>query len=86
MANNRADSHKKMKIWQVSREMSPLAEAGGIKDVVAGLSKVLAEEHHDVTVILPMYRFLLDYSKDPPAAEFHLEISGWCENVGVYKV
>lgn len=86
MVNNQAISQRKMKIWQVSREMSPLAEAGGIKDVVAGLSKSLADEKHDVTVVLPMYRFLLDHCVHLPVADFHLEISGWNENIGVYEV
>jgi len=61
-----------LNIWQISREMSPLAEAGGIKDVVYGLSRALVQSGHEVTVVLPMYRFLERKSYSEPLAVFPL--------------
>jgi len=52
--------------------MSPLAEAGGIKDVVYGLSRALVQSGHEVTVVLPMYRFLERKSYSEPLAVFPL--------------
>lgn len=80
------DFPEKLNIWQVSREMSPLAEAGGIKDVVAGLSKALAEEGHSVTVVLPLYRFLLKYGKGNPLVNIELNVGGLKETASVYAV
>ncbi len=45
-------------IWHISREYGGIAEAGGIKDVVAGLAKSLAAEGIPTTVVLLLYGFL----------------------------
>ena len=44
-----------MKIIHISSEFSPFAKAGGLGDVLHGLSKKQAEDEHEVTVILPKY-------------------------------
>ncbi|MBB6479101.1 glycogen/starch synthase [Spirochaeta isovalerica] len=73
-----------MNIWQVSREMSPLAEAGGIKDVVYGLSRALVSLGHEVTVVLPMYRFLEDKSYCDPLVSFPLRGRKGDEQISLY--
>ena len=45
-------------VWHVSREYGGLAEAGGLKDVVSGLSEALAAAGIPTTVVLPRYGFL----------------------------
>ena len=52
--------------------MTPFAEAGGIKDVVSGLSKALSDDSHEVTVVIPMYKFLLKYQIGNPLCQFDL--------------
>ena len=45
-------------VWHVSREYDGIAEAGGLKDVVAGLSAALAAEGIPTAVVLPRYGFI----------------------------
>ena len=46
-------------IWMVSREYGNIAGAGGVKDVVAGLSVTLARwTGRSVHVVLPCYGFM----------------------------
>jgi starch synthase len=46
-------------VWMLSREYGWLAGAGGVKDVVAQLSKALARRHgRKVNVVLPCYGFI----------------------------
>ena len=45
-------------IWQLARECSSIAEAGGVKDVVAGLAKSIAAAGIPSTVVLPRYGFV----------------------------
>ncbi len=48
-----------MRIVQISSEAVPFAKTGGLADVAGALSKALAEQGHEVTLILPLYsRFL----------------------------
>ncbi len=44
-----------MKIVQLATEFAPLAKAGGLGEVVIGLSKELLRQGHTVEVILPKY-------------------------------
>ncbi len=39
----------------ISSECTPLAQTGGLGDVVAGLSKALVQRGHDVRIIMPLY-------------------------------
>lgn len=66
--------------------MSPFAEAGGIKDVVAGLTKALVEDDHTVTVVLPMYKFLQKYKKDSAILEFGIRFGHKKEQIHIYKI
>lgn len=44
-----------MKIVHIASEMSPIAKAGGLGDVVHGLAKEQQRLGHDVSVVLPKY-------------------------------
>ncbi len=66
--------------------MSPFAEAGGIKDVVAGLSKALVDDDHSVTVVLPMYKFLQKYKKNSAILEFNLLFGDKKEEIHIYRI
>jgi starch synthase len=48
-----------VRICQVAAEVTPFAKTGGLGDVVAGLSRYLGREGHDVRVFLPFYGQLL---------------------------
>lgn len=74
-----------LNVWQLSREMSPFAEAGGVKDVVAGISKALADDHHSVTVILPMYKFLQKYKTEQTILEFDLRFGHKKEKIEIFR-
>lgn len=78
--------NRKFNIWQVSREMAPFAEAGGIKDVVAGLSRALVDGGHKVTVVIPLYNFLMHYHEAEPILEFSLDFGHFCQTVKVFRV
>ena len=45
-----------MKVLMNVAEFAPLAKTGGLGDAIAGLSKALSTQGHDVRVVLPMYR------------------------------
>jgi len=45
-------------VWHISREYEGIAEAGGVKDVVAGLASSLHRSGTAVTVVLPRYGFI----------------------------
>ena len=45
-------------VWHISREYEGIAEAGGVKDVVAGLATSLRRCGAAVTVVLPRYGFI----------------------------
>jgi starch synthase len=47
-----------MKILLASSEMAPLARTGGLGDVLEALSAALQRRHHEVSVILPLYRII----------------------------
>lgn len=47
-----------MRILMISAEYAPFAKAGGLADMVTGLSKTLASSGHDVRVVLPAYTAL----------------------------
>ena len=47
-----------MKIVQIASEFAPLAKAGGLGEVLLGLSRELTAQNHQVTVIIPKYSFI----------------------------
>jgi starch synthase len=42
----------------VSAECSPLAQAGGLGDAVAGLAKAMLKRGHEVRIVMPLYGFI----------------------------
>lgn len=48
----------RLRILMVTAELAPLAKAGGLGDMVAGLAGSLADGGHDVRILLPRYRGL----------------------------
>ncbi|HEV7515093.1 MAG TPA: glycogen synthase [Thermoanaerobaculia bacterium] len=64
-----------LRVCQVAAEVTPFAKTGGLGDVVAGLSRFLGREGHDVRIFLPWYRQLaaepetylpVDFIRDVP--------------------
>jgi starch synthase len=47
-----------LEVWHVAREFGGIAEAGGVKDAVSGLSRALARAGVGTVVVLPLYGFL----------------------------
>ncbi|MBF0508755.1 MAG: glycogen synthase GlgA [Deltaproteobacteria bacterium] len=54
-----------MNIVQVTPEYWPFVKTGGLADVVDGLSLELSRRGHQVTVILPYYRYHIDTTPHP---------------------
>lgn len=68
-----------MRILMISAEYAPFAKAGGLADMVTGLSGTLAAAGHDVRVVMPCYPGL-DAAPTDPAADSdiilgHTEVS-----------
>jgi starch synthase len=71
----------------ISSECTPLAQTGGLGDVVAGLSKALRKRGHDARIIMPLYasidrhKYGITYSRSC-CVHFGLGEEIW---VGVYE-
>ncbi len=44
------------RILFITSECTPLAQTGGLGDMVAGLSKALRKRGHDVRIVMPLYQ------------------------------
>jgi glycogen synthase len=69
---------RSLSIWMVSAEMKPLAQTGGLADVVQALPPALQRRGHRVRVFLPAYGRIdrQPFAYDP--AEDHLSVPlGW---------
>jgi starch synthase len=65
-------------IWMVSAEMSPLAQTGGLADVVRALPPALQRRGHRVRVFLPAYGRIDRRPFAYDVAEDHLAVPlGW---------
>ena len=65
-------------IWMVSAEMRPLAQTGGLADVVQALPQALSRRGHRVRVFMPAYGRIdrRSFAYDP--AEDHYAVPlGW---------
>lgn len=47
-----------MRIVHLSSEFAPIAKAGGLGEVIVGLSRELLRKSHDVEIIIPKYDFI----------------------------
>ena len=78
-----------MKIVMVASEARPFCKTGGLADVVYSLSKELAVQGEDVSIILPFYdsiRRQLANEKLEKAASFSTHMSWRQQNVDVYQI
>jgi starch synthase len=62
----RRGSLRSMKIVLAASEMTPMARTGGLGDVLEGLPAALAARGHEVSVVLPCYRGLLNDARLQP--------------------
>jgi starch synthase len=67
-----------MKIAMIASEILPFAKTGGLADVVGTLSGALAERGHEVTLIMPCYRAVLQggFTLEPTGKSFSLPVAG----------
>jgi starch synthase len=65
-----------MRILQIATECAPWAKAGGLGDVVFGLSRALAAAGHEVAVILPHYQGRFDQLEQREIARFVCPLDG----------
>ena len=63
-----------MKIAMIASEVSPFAKTGGLADVLGTLSVVVERLGHEVCVITPAYRSVLQGNFDLREAPFHLTV------------
>lgn len=61
-------------VWHISRECDGIAEAGGLKDVVAGLSEAMAKEGVPTAVVLPRYGFIDLQRLDAKSTGVHIDL------------
>jgi starch synthase len=61
-------------VWHVAREFAGLAEAGGLKDAVAGLAAAQARAGMRVAAVLPRYGFLASLQAERLPLEFTLSL------------
>ena len=59
-----------MRIVHIAAEFAPIAKAGGLGEVLVGLSRELVLQNIDVDIILPKYSFIEDSSFQKEIAEF----------------
>lgn len=51
---------KSLNVVFISVEVSPFAKVGGLADVAGSLPKALADRGHEVTLVMPAYKMVLD--------------------------
>ncbi|MFQ5901078.1 MAG: glycogen synthase GlgA [Thermodesulfobacteriota bacterium] len=55
---------KRLKVLYVSPEVIPFAKTGGLADVAGSLPKAIRELKHDVRIIMPLYKCILEGNHD----------------------
>jgi starch synthase len=64
-----------LKILLVSSEVTPYAKTGGLADVAGSLPRALRQLGHDVRVIMPCYRTVIERGYRPEAMNIGVEVS-----------
>lgn len=64
-----------MRIALIASELAPFAKTGGLADAVAGLAGALADEGHDVSVLVPRYR-AVSAPESPLVAQVDVALDG----------
>ncbi len=62
---------KKLKIVSIASEVAPFSKTGGLADVARSLPKSLKRLGHDVIVITPFYKRIIDSEKNNLTMAFH---------------
>ena len=76
-----------MKIAMVSSEIVPFAKTGGLADVVGSLSAALERIGHQMTLIMPAYRAVLQggFAIDDSGMRFSVPVSDRQEEASVFR-
>ena len=76
-----------MKIAMVSSEIVPFAKTGGLADVVGSLSASLERIGHQLTLIMPAYRAVLQggFAMDDSGMRFSVPLSDRQEEASVFR-
>lgn len=77
-----------MKILYVAAEVVPFIKTGGLADVASSLPIALKKLGHDVRVVLPMHRKIIEEYKDQMEFEryFYIDLNWRHQYVGVYTL
>jgi starch synthase len=76
-----------MKIAMVSPEIVPFAKTGGLADVVGTLAAVLAQSGHEITLIMPAYRAVLQggFALEDPGMRFSVPLANRQQELSVLR-
>src|SRR5215467_12382174 len=74
-----------MKIAMISPEIGPFAKTGGLADVVGALSAALERQGHELSLIMPAYRSVLqgDFALKDTSLKFFVPVSSTQEGASV---
>jgi starch synthase len=65
-----------MRVLQVATECAPWAKAGGLGDVVFGLSRAMSRMGHQVAIVLPYYERLFEQLRPRKLCSFGCQLDG----------
>lgn len=76
-----------MKILFVTAESVPFAKTGGLADVAFSLPKAIKEAGHDIRVIMPMYKKVIDnyYDRAKFLRSYDVSMNGKYQYAGIFE-